>query len=321
MPVRYVTLPATRGLRTIGTPYRDEAMQTSRARIRIVPRAEAVMAEPHALPLLKWAGGKRGLLEALLRSVPRDYGTLYEPFAGGATLLLHLGPASGVLADANQHLIELYETARDRPDELMAALDALQPRVLDQTFYYEQRAQQPDGLDPVQRAARLIFLNKTCYNGLYRENRRGEFNVPFGRYAHAPALYNRANLSAVAAALRGTRLLCADFEAAVADARAGDFIYFDPPYVPLTSTASFTRYTRASFGPADQRRLARVFADLAGRGCRVLLSNSDMPEVRELYAGFHVAEVQAGRNINSKPSGRAQIGELLISTHPPAQAG
>lgn len=293
-------------------------MQRTGPRIRLVPRALVVpAASPRALPLVKWAGGKRGLVDRLLRYVPPAFGTYYEPFAGGATLFFHLGPPRAVLADANPHLIELYTVVRDRTAELAAALDALQPYVLEKSFYYEMRRRLPETLDPVQRAARLIYLNKTCYNGLYRENSRGEFNVPFGRYHRPPTLYQRDNLFAAAVALRHARLLCCDFAEAVRDAIAGDFIYFDPPYVPLNATASFTRYTRDAFSEEDQRRLARVFRELAERGCRVLLSNSDTPLVRTLYADFAIEEVRAGRNINSRASGRAPINELLISTHPP----
>ncbi len=283
-----------------------------------MPREKATgFTQPRALPLVKWAGGKRGLLNDLLRYVPDSLGRYFEPFAGGATLFFHLGPSLATLADANPHLIALYEVVRDAPEALMAALDCLQPHVLDSARYYATRAQRPAELPPVERAARLIYLNKTCYNGLYRENRRGEFNVPFGRYHTPPALYNRDNLLAASAVLRDSALLHADFAEAVAGAGAGDFIYFDPPYVPLTSTASFTRYTGAAFGPLQQNQLAGLFRELAARGCRVLLSNSDTPLVRELYAGLHWEVVKAGRNINSRTNGRAPIGELLISSHPP----
>lgn len=297
-------------------------MQTTGPRISRVSRAEAGAEAPRgALPLLKWAGGKRALLNDLLRYVPSRVPRYFEPFAGGATLFFHLAPQKAVLADANAQLISLYETVRDQPAALAFALDALQPHVLEAEFYYRLRACAAETLEPVQRAARLIFLNKTCYNGLYRENRRGQFNVPFGRYQRPPALYNPENLRAAAAVLGSATLLYSDFEQAVAGAESGDFIYFDPPYVPLNATASFTRYTSASFGETEQRRLAKLFHDLAARGCRVLLSNSDTPLVRELYAGFPSEVVRASRNINSRADGRAQIAELLVSNYPPARRG
>jgi DNA adenine methylase len=295
-------------------------MQTTGPRISLISReAAGADAKRGALPLLTWAGGKRALLHDLLRYVPATLPRYFEPFAGGATLFFNLAPQRAVLADANAQLISLYEVVRDQPEALIRALDVLQPHVLDAEFYYKLRARPTDTLDPVQRAARLIYLNKTCYNGLYRENRRGQFNVPFGRYHRPPALYNPDNLRAAATVLARATLLCADFEQAVAGAEPGDFVYFDPPYVPLNATASFTRYTRASFGEREQRRLADVFRALAERGCRVLLSNSDTPLVRALYAGFPCEVVRASRNINSRADGRAQIAELLVSNEPPAR--
>jgi DNA adenine methylase len=297
-------------------------MQTTGPRIsRISREAAGADSKRGALPLLKWAGGKRALLTDLLRYVPAEFPRYFEPFAGGATLFFNLAPQQALLADANPHLISLYETVRDQPQALMQALDRLQPHVLDAEFYYQLRACQTDTLEPVQRAARLIYLNKTCYNGLYRENRRGQFNVPFGRYHRPPALYNPDNLRAAAAVLAKATLLCSDFEQAVAGAEPGDFVYFDPPYVPLNATASFTRYTRASFGEPQQRRLAEVFRALAQRGCRVLLSNSDTPLVRALYSDFPCEVVRASRNINSRADGRAQIAELLICNELQAQRG
>ncbi len=270
-----------------------------------------------AAPLVKWAGGKRALLADLLPLVPREVRTFYEPFAGGAAFFLALAPQHAVLGDANRDLIELYQAVRDDPEAVIAALDRLQPHVQDRDHYYRVRAGDPAALSLPERAARLIYLNKTCYNGLYRVNRSGRFNVPFGRYAKPPLLYDRANLLAAATLLRGAELRCADFVEVLADAGEGDFAYLDPPYVPLSATASFTAYTSGVFGPAEQRRLAEVFHDLTRRGCRALLSNSDMPVVRELYAEYlpTTSVVYAPRAINSDARGRSRIPELAIRNY------
>jgi DNA adenine methylase len=251
----------------------------------------------------------------LLPLVPRQYTAYHEPFLGGGTFFLALAPRRAVLADANHELMEMYAVVRDEPRGLMAALDAMQPHALDEAYFYTTRGQDPKQLSPVARAARFIYLNKTCYNGLYRVNRKGEFNVPFGRYAQPPRLYDRENLLLVARLLKRAELRCVDFEAALADAAAGDFVYLDPPYMPLTATANFTKYTSGAFGIEDQRRLAGVVRDLDRRGCGVLLSNSDTPLIRELYAGLRLDVVYAPRNINSDARGRSRIAELAIRNY------
>jgi DNA adenine methylase len=178
------------------------------------------------------------------------------------------------------------------------------------------RAQNPARLTAVERAARLIFLNKTCYNGLFRENSRGEFNVPFGRYRN-PTICDPGRLRAASQALQGVTLSVADFAQAAAAAGPGDFVYFDPPYAPISATSSFTGYNRHGFDPDDQARLARVFHDLTDRGCNVMLSNSDTSSIRELYGGrgYHIQTIRARRSINSNPSGRGPVTELLITNY------
>ena len=276
--------------------------------------------EPHltpsyAEPVVKWAGGKRGLRRELLGLRPNKYSAYFEPFLGGGAFFLALAPARAVLNDANAELIEVYRALRDIPESVMEELDLMQPSVLDEDFYYDLRATSPGSLPLARRAARLIFLNKTCYNGLYRVNRAGEFNVPFGRYAKPPALYNRANLLRVTELLKQAELKSVDFSAALADAHRGDFAYLDPPYVPLSHTASFTRYTKGAFDEQDQRRLADAVHDLVGRGCNVLLSNSDTSLVRELYSAYWIDVVYAPRNINSDAGGRQKIRELAIHNY------
>lgn len=266
-------------------------------------------------PLVKWAGGKRSVLPALLALAPPRFRVYYEPFLGGAAFFLALAPASAVIGDANPELVAMYQAIRDYPHEVMAALDRMQPSVLDAASYYAIRSQDPDSLPPAERAARFIYLNKTCYNGLYRVNRKGQFNVPFGRYLQPPPLYERTNLERVALLLQRSELRCGDFEEMLEDAGADDFVYLDPPYVPLSKTANFTAYTSGAFTEADQRRLAAVVHRLTDRGGRVLLSNSDTPLVRDLYAGYDIREVYVPRNINSNAQGRRKIAELAIRNY------
>jgi DNA adenine methylase len=273
---------------------------------------------------VKWAGGKAQLVPRFRQvfpparggpeSRPAGFERYFEPFLGGGAVYLALRPARAVLSDLNADLMNAWRVVRDDPEALMAALDA---HVYDRAHYYRVRALEPEALDPVQRAARFIYLNKTCYNGLYRVNSRGRFNVPFGRYPRPPKLYDRANLLAISRLLRDAELLCAPFEEGTEGAGPGDFVYLDPPYDPLSPTANFTGYTEGNFTREDQRRLAAHVRDLDRRGCLVAVSNSDTPEIRELYRGFHIETVRMPRNINCKPDGRAPVHELLITNFEP----
>jgi DNA adenine methylase len=201
-------------------------------------------------------------------------------------------------------------------EELIAALQAHEPHKREAGYFYEVRNwDRSPGYarrSAVERAARFIFLNRTCYNGLYRVNRRGQFNVPFGRYRN-PTICDADNLRAVHRALQGVTLLAADVSQCLELAEPGDFIYLDPPYHPLSDTARFTSYTSSAFGVEDQRRLAAVFRELDRRGCQLLLSNSDTELVRELYEGYEQIEVQAARAISSRADGRGAISELLVT--------
>ncbi len=263
-------------------------------------------------PVLKWAGGKGQLLPELLGRAPDDFATYHEPFIGGGAMFFALAgrgrAGRACLSDANGALIDVYLALRDCVDEVIAAL---RPHVYDRDTYYRVRALRPESLSLPERAARIIYLNKTCYNGLYRENRRGEFNVPFGRYKN-PTICDEPNLRAAARVLRPVDVGQRHFSAVLDYARAGDFVYFDPPYHPVSATANFTTYDRAGFGPDDQRQLRDVFAALGGMGVRAMLSNSDTPFVRELYAGFRIDQVQATRAVNSKANGRGKVDEVII---------
>jgi DNA adenine methylase len=274
-------------------------------------------------PFLKWAGGKAQLLPALLARVPAHLETYFEPFAGGGALFFALmahrpTPRRAILNDLNPELIATYEVVRDTPRPLAARLATLEHEYVEadaagrEAIYYRMRAAQPRS--PLEVAARVIFLNKTCFNGLYRVNREGLFNVPHGRY-RAPHIADQETLFTASAALQSVDLRCTDFEEACADARPGDFVYFDPPFHPLSNTSSFTAYTQRDFNNADQIRLKRCVDALTARGVAVLVSNSPHPWIRGGYefSGYNVAEVPARRAINSRGDRRGPIGELVIS--------
>ncbi|MHA1653254.1 MAG: DNA adenine methylase, partial [Candidatus Thorarchaeota archaeon] len=208
-------------------------------------------------------------------------------------------------------LIALYIAVRDRIEEIIRELSSGR-YVYDEKVYYEIRDWEPT--EPVQRAARFIYLNRTCYNGLYRVNAEGKFNVPFGRYRN-PRILDERNLRAASKAFQDVEFRIGDFEETVWDASAGDFIYFDPPYAPLSKTADFTAYTEAGFSFDEQKRLARVFRELDERGCYVLESNSATEEIRELYEGYRIVEVRAKRAISSDAKTRGPVTELLIRNY------
>ncbi len=267
-----------------------------------------------ARPVLKWAGGKRQLLPELLRRLPPRFGAYHEPFVGGGALFFALATQGRLgqvyLSDANPSLIAVYLALRDDVDAVIAAL---RRHRYDRDHYYAVRALRPEDLSLPERAARILYLNKTCYNGLYRENRAGQFNVPFGRYAN-PTICDEPNLRAASAVLHGVDIAQRHFSTVLDYARPGDFVYFDPPYDPLSATANFTGYDRRGFGPDDQRQLRDVFAALAGRGVRAMLSNSDTPFIRELYAGFPLQQVFVGRAVNSRVEGRGKVAEVIITS-------
>jgi DNA adenine methylase len=265
-----------------------------------------------ARPFLKWAGGKGQLLEQLRPLLPPGAaGRYYEPFVGGASLFFALRRRRALLSDVNRELVDCYRAVRD---EVEAVIVALAEHRYDETHYYRVRAIDPETLPLARRAARTIFLNKTGYNGLYRVNRSGKFNVPMGRY-RSPSFCDPANLRACSAALGGVKLEVRDFEEAVLSARFGDFVYFDPPYVPASATSDFTSYAAGGFGPEEQERLAKVFEALASRGVRVMLSNSDTPAVRALYRGFRIDVVLAPRSINSKGGQRGKVSEVVVRNY------
>ncbi|MBI5500370.1 MAG: DNA adenine methylase [Deltaproteobacteria bacterium] len=259
-------------------------------------------------PFLKWAGGKGQLLEQYGPLFPRRFGRYHEPFVGGGAVFFHLRPPRATLSDDNGELVDCLIAVRD---DLPAVIDALGRHVYDKDHYYAVRALSPDELPLAERAARTIYLNRTCFNGLYRVNSKGGFNVPFGRYSN-PTICDAPNLRACSRALKRARIERAPFPAVLDRARRGDFVYFDPPYHPLSKTAYFTAYAKGGFREEDQRELARVYSELDRRGVLVMLSNSDTPLVRDIYRGFRIVRVQATRAINSKAARRGAITELVV---------
>jgi DNA adenine methylase len=267
-------------------------------------------------PFLKWAGGKGQLLEAFASLYPPAASVTgyHEPFLGSGAVFFdvkrRLSPRRIALADSNGELIETYQAIRDQVDHVIRELQR-HARRHGREHYYEVRDQRTQDLFPAARAARLIYLNRTCFNGLYRVNSSGQFNVPMGRYVN-PTILDADNLRAVNACLQRTRLATGHFREVLDRARPDDFIYFDPPYVPVSATANFTGYTRGAFGPADQEELAAVYRALDARGCRLMLSNSDTPAARRLYTGFRIERLNARRAINSKAERRGPVGELVV---------
>ncbi len=262
-----------------------------------------------ARPFVKWVGGKRQLLDRIMRYVPDRFGTYHEPFVGGGALFFHLQPRSAILADSNERLIRTYRGIRDEPERV---IELLRGYPHEKSFFLEMRTVDIDAAESdAIVAAWFIYLNKTAYNGLYRVNRSNLFNVPFGDQKN-PNICDADNIRACSRALKGAKLEIGDFEAVLERAEAGDFVYFDPPYVPLSVTSDFTSYTHDGFDMSDQVRLRDVARELKKRKVHVLVSNSSAPAVRELYSDFEQIEVGARRAINCKANGRGEVAELLI---------
>ena len=260
-------------------------------------------------PFLKWAGGKRQLLRELLQHVPRRFGRYHEPFLGGGALYFALQPEQASLADRNTRLVDTYAGVRDDVDTVV---ETLLQWPYEKDFYLRCRAREIDDAVPGDVAAWMIYLNRTGFNGLYRVNKKGRFNVPFGRYTN-PRICDEPNLRACSDLLSGTTLHGGDFGSILDRTERGDFVYFDPPYVPASPTASFTSYTAEGFGLQQQVRLRDTALELKKRGVHVVLSNSDTPLVRRLYGrGFRMRSVLANRAINCKGGSRGKVGEVIV---------
>jgi DNA adenine methylase len=270
----------------------------------------APAAEREARPFLKWVGGKSRLLEQFqpLLPGPGSYGTYFEPFLGSGALFFFLRPSAAVLSDVNGEIIDCYRAVKTKTEDVIRELSK---HKYDDAHYYAVRAGKPRTL--AAAAARTLYLNKTGYNGLYRVNRAGGFNVPMGRYKNpgfqSEALF--ANLRVCCEVLQQAEIASADFEVTSMRARPGDFVYLDPPYVPVSATSDFTSYARGGFPWSEQERLTQMCKKLWRRGVKIMLSNSDTESVRELYKDFRVDVVLAARSINSQGSKRGKVCEVV----------
>ena len=271
-------------------------------------------------PFVKWAGGKRQILDKLKEHLPEEYNTYYEPFVGGGALLFELEPTNAVINDFNEELINVYKVLCDEVkfNKMIKLLNKHETKHSEE-YYYEIRNKDRNKrsfkrLAAHTRAARTIYLNKACFNGLYRVNSKGEFNVPFGKKDKINT-YEGSNLNLLNYYLTSNnfQILNGDFEKAVESAQKGDFIYFDPPYDSDTST--FTSYTEIGFGKDEQIRLAKVFKDLSNRGCHVMLSNHNTKLINELYSEFNIHVIEAKRNINSNGQKRGSVEEVIITNY------
>ncbi|WP_233096016.1 DNA adenine methylase [Alicyclobacillus sp. SO9] len=270
-------------------------------------------------PFLKWAGGKRQLLSDIREQAPKDYHTYFEPFVGGGAVLFDLHPAQAVINDVNEELVNAYTVIRDDVESL---LEDLAKHENNKAYFYAlrelDRKSDYTRLSAVERASRLIYLNKTCYNGLFRVNSQGQFNVPFGDYKK-PNIKNEKTLLAVHEYLLSSNVsvMNTDFADAVKDAVAGDFVYFDPPYDPVSDTSSFTGYSLGGFGKMEQIRLKETVDELSRRGCKVMLSNSATQFIKDLYKDYRQVFVDAKRAINSNAAKRGKIDEILVMNYGP----
>lgn len=276
-------------------------------------------------PLLKWAGGKRHIAPLVQSHFPESWnsGRYFEPFLGGAAIFLHVNPQRAILADVNAHLVKFYTDVQVDPLLLVSQIreigrqfdefDDETPEGMQekQLYFYDLRTQFNSSLTSPEHSALMYALNKLCFNGLYRENSKGAFNVPFGKRKIFPGFTDEEFLE-VSRLLSGVEIYNCDFEAAVSSAVAGDFVYFDPPYVPIDATAHFTSYSSSGFGIEDQQRLAGLMFELAERGVKALMSNSATELTKEIYAGLASETISAPRMVSAKGSSRKPVDELLI---------
>lgn len=277
------------------------------------------------MPVLKWVGGKRQLLPEIKKNMPKitKNTTYYEPFVGGGAVLFEIQPDKAVINDVNHDLIEVYKVIKDNVEDLIEELKKDKYSNTSEAFYeireLDRKHQEFNKLTGVERAARILYLNKTCYNGLYRVNSIGEFNSPFGRYKN-PNITNGVGLKAVSKYFNDADItfLSGDFESAVKGIKKGSVVYFDPPYAPISKTSNFTGYNESGFGEQEQERLKKVCDRLTEKGVHVLLSNSDCELIRELYSDkekYKIIPVKAKRTINSVANARGEVSEVLIKNN------
>ncbi len=264
-----------------------------------------------AKPFVKWVGGKRQIIREIRSRMPKKHNTYFEPFIGGGAVFFSNDFENAVIGDVNEELINTYSVIKNNVEEL---IKLLKKHHNDKEYYYQLRAKDINDFTPVEKASRFIYMNKTCFNGLYRVNKKGQFNVPFGRYK-SPLICDEENLRAVNFKLINTEIICDDFEKIVSNAKSNDLIYFDPPYVPVSSTSNFVSYNKDGFSWKEQIRLRDVYKEQTEKGVYCILSNSFTPEVLELYSKFNIDTVKAGRAINSKADGRGKIKEVIVTNY------
>jgi len=263
-------------------------------------------------PFVKWAGGKTQLMKEIVKHVPSKFNKFIEPFVGGGAVLFKLSHIPSLINDSNDELINCYQIIKKKPEELIVALKLHKN---DKEHFLKVRKQSSSDLTDVERAARFIFLNRTCFNGLWRVNKKNQFNTPFGNYKN-PKIVNTELLRAVSIFLKEVKISNEDFESfLLKNAKKGDFIYFDPPYHPVGKYSDFKRYTKDFFGKEEQIKLSQLFIKLDKRGCKLLLSNSYSDFIIDLYSKFKIETVLARRNINKDPNGRGQIKEILVKNY------
>jgi DNA adenine methylase len=266
-------------------------------------------------PFIKWAGGKGQLLPELIDRLPRTFNKYYEPFLGGGALYFALQVENAYLSDINPDLVNAYLVVKNHVEEL---IQDLRQHVYESNYYYKirdlDREQEYQKLNSVQLASRFIYLNKTCFNGLHRVNSKGQFNVPFGRYKN-PTICNADNLRACSQVLQSTEIKLASFDQIISRAQKNDFVYFDPPYAPVNTTSSFTKYAKEDFGAEKQVQLADVCRQLDQQGTYFMLSNSKVPLILDLYKDFKIDSVQAIRAINSNAEKRGVVEELIVTNY------
>lgn len=270
------------------------------------------------LPFVKWVGGKRQLLNEIEKHIPEQFSRYYEPFVGGGAVLFHVQPKNAVINDSNEELVNLYNIIKESPEEL---IEDLKKYKNEEKYFYEVRGIDREKekyleLSNIQRASRIIFLNKTCYNGLFRVNSSGEFNSPFGRYKN-PNIVNDVTIKAVGNYLskNDIQILNTDYEKSLSKIRKGAFVYFDPPYDPISDSSSFTGYTKNGFDRTEQERLKKVCDKLNDKGVKFLLSNSSTEFIRDLYKDYNIFSIKAKRAINSKGNGRGETTEVLVKNY------
>ncbi len=276
---------------------------------------------PLVSPILKWVGGKRQLLDSIEPLIPKC-STYYEPFLGGGAVLFCRQPAKAVINDSNQELMNVYLTIKEEPEALMRKLKEHREKNCEEYFYHvralDRDKQGFSNLTNVELAARIIYLNKTCYNGLFRVNSSGEFNSPWGRYKN-PNITNETTIQALSAYFNQADITikCGDYREALRGIRKGAFVYFDPPYVPISASASFTGYTAGGFGEQEQIALKEQCDALHKRGIKFLLSNSACSFIEDLYKDYKIEYVKAKRAINVNPEKRGEIKEILVHNYEP----